>query len=61
MIYTIVHIKRCDTARRETFRGELDTAKALAVATVEKGQTDRAEVRDVNGQLVFHYPRTFHA
>lgn len=59
VIYTIVHFKGSHTIRRETYHGELDTAKALAVAAVEKGGADRVEVRDVSGQLAFHYPRTF--
>jgi hypothetical protein len=45
----------------ETHRAALDTAKASAIAAVERGQADRAEVRDINNHRVFHYPRTFPA
>ena len=45
----------------ETHRAALDTAKAGAIAAVESGRADRAEVRDINNHRVFHYPRTFHA
>jgi hypothetical protein len=31
------------------------------MAAVEKGSADRAEIRDLNKHLLFHYPRTFHA
>ena len=59
VIYTIVHIERSQPIRRETCRGRLNTAKDMAIAAVEKGIAERAEVRDVNGKLVFHYPRAF--
>jgi hypothetical protein len=43
----------------ETQRAALDTAKASAIDAVESGRADRAEVRDLNKHLLFHYPRTF--
>jgi hypothetical protein len=59
MIYTITFQKGSRRAGSETCRGMLDVAKAIAMAAVEKGAADRAEVRDINGKLIFHYPRTF--
>ena len=59
VIYTVVHIERSQPTRRETCRGQLGTAKGMAISAVDKGIAERAEVRDVNGKLVFHYPRTF--
>ena len=59
VIYTIVQIERSRPTGRETCRGQLGTAKGMAISAVDRGLAERAEVRDVNGKLVFHYPRTF--
>lgn len=59
MIYTIALMRGAQVLAVETLRGEPDIAKALSKALVEKGDADRTEVRDVNGSLIYHYPRTF--
>lgn len=59
MIYIVTYLKRSKPAGSETCRDSIDMAKALAMAAVEKGTADRAEVRDLNKALLFHYPRTF--
>ena len=61
LIYTVTFFVRSRPTHSETARGSLDVAKAIAMAAVEKGTAERAEVRDINKHLMFHYPRTFHA
>jgi hypothetical protein len=59
MIYTIAFFAGSRPAGNETCRGALDAAKAIAIAAVDKGSADRAEIRDLHKHLLFHYPRTF--
>ena len=61
MIYTITFLKGSRPAGNESYCGALDIAKAIAISAVEGGSADRAEVRDVNQHLIYHYPRTFSA
>jgi hypothetical protein len=60
-IHIITFFTGSEPTGSETHRASLDTARASAVAAVESGHADRAEVRDLNKRLVFHYPRKFHA
>jgi hypothetical protein len=58
-MYIISFFTGTKPAGTETYRGALDMAKALAMAAVDRGSADRVEVRDINKNLMFHYPRTF--
>ena len=60
-IHVITFFRGSKPMGTETHRAALDIAKARAIAAVESGRADRAEVRDLKKRLVFHYPRTFSA
>jgi hypothetical protein len=58
MIYTLTYYSGSRRAGSDSCNGSLERAKLLAVAAVEEGIAKRAEVRDIDKRLLFHFPRT---
>ncbi len=58
MIYTITYYSGSRTAGSDSCNGSLDRAKALAIAAVKDGLAKRADVRDLDKRLLYHFPRT---
>ena len=54
--YSISFFQNSRATGCETYTGSLDMAKAIAIATVEKGSADRVEIRYREQQLLFRYP-----
>jgi hypothetical protein len=38
----------------DTYRGSLDVAKAIVIATVDGGSAEEAKIHDVNNTLLLH-------
>jgi hypothetical protein len=58
MIYTITYYSGSKPDGGDSCNGSLDRAKGLAVDAVKFGLARRAEVRDIDKKLLFHFPRT---
>jgi hypothetical protein len=58
MIYTITYYSGSTPGGGDSCNGSLDRAKGLAIDAVELGLAKRAEVRDLDKRLLFHFPRT---
>jgi hypothetical protein len=58
MIYTITYYAGSTPKGGDSCNGSLDRAKDLAIEAVEIGLAKRAEVRDLDKRLLFHFPRT---
>jgi hypothetical protein len=57
MIYTITYYAGMSRTRAESCHGSIERARALAVSAVEDGVAQRAEVRDLERRVLFHFPR----
>jgi hypothetical protein len=55
-VYTISFFQDSRSAGGETYRGALDMAKAIAIATVQKGSAGQAEIHGPDQKLLFRYP-----
>ena len=56
--YSIAFFQNSRSTGCETYTGSLDMAKAIAIATVQKGSASRVEIRDREQQLLFRFPQT---
>ena len=57
MIYTITYYAGANRTGADSCTGSIDRARALAVSAVERGTAQRAEVRDLERRLLYHFPR----
>lgn len=56
--YTIIYFNGGREQGSESFSGKMSEAQAFAEDAVGTGAYDRVEIRDANGVLVWHHPRT---
>lgn len=57
MIYTITYYTGANRTGADSCTGSMDRARALAVSAVEQGIAQRAEVRDLERRMLYHFPR----
>lgn len=57
MIYTVTYYAGARPTRADSCNGSINRARDLAVTAVEQGYAQRAEVRDVERRLLYHFPR----
>ncbi len=58
MSYIINLIVKERIARLEPWSDDVDAAEAYGKSTVDRGSAQSAEIRDEDGNLVWHYPTT---
>jgi hypothetical protein len=58
MIYTITYYSASRAVGSDSCTGSVDRAKELAINAVDGGVAQRAEVRDLNKTLLYHFART---
>lgn len=57
MIYTVTYYAGAQTTGADSCNGSIERARALAVAAVERGVAQRAEVRDVERRVLYRFPQ----
>ena len=57
MIFNITFIEGARLVGSDTYRGSLDVAKAIVIATVDGGSAEEAKIHDVNNTLPLHYTK----
>ena len=56
MIYTVTYYAGSQPTGGDSCNGSIERAKALAYDAVRKGIAQRAEVRDLDRRLLYHFP-----
>lgn len=57
MIYTVTYYAGARLTGADSCNGSIDRAQALAVAAVEQGLAQRAEVRDLERRVLYRFPQ----
>jgi hypothetical protein len=57
MIYTITYYSASRPVGSDSCIGSVDRAKELAITAVDGGVAQRAEVRDLDKRLLYHFSR----
>jgi hypothetical protein len=57
MIYTVTYYAGTNPTGAESCNGSIDRARTLAVAAVQGGLAQRAEVRDVERRVLYRFPQ----
>lgn len=58
MIYNVTYYAGSTQIGGESCNGSIERARMLANDAVENGLAQRAEVRDIERRLLYHFPRT---
>ena len=57
MIYTVTYHAGTQATGADSCNGSVERARALAVAAVEHGLAQRAEVRDMERRVLYRFPQ----